>query len=135
MEHWQTLGVGGSNQDPASILLSMCRAKGHWNIPRLGFQKVAFRKDEVKPCTTESLLSMESHLFSRARKKIPFFFCGATTSRTDPKTQPLEVAYSLLARVDLTFQKEAILGRKTAWGRVRWTGKKREKGCAKKGGE
>ena len=51
-----------------------------------------------------------SHLFSRA---------------------PLEVAFSLLERVD---QKDRILGKKTAWGRVGWTEQKKEKRMRKKGG-
>ena len=45
-------------------------------------------------------------IFSRARKKgFSFFSCGATPSRTVPKTQPLQVAFSLLERVDLRFQR------------------------------
>ena len=67
---------------------------------------------------------MVSHLFSRARKKgFSFFSCGATPSRAVPKTQPLEVAFSLLERVDLRSQKEGILVR----GRVGWTGQKKGK--------
>ena len=71
--------------------------------------------------------------FFRARKKgFSFFPCGSTPSRTVPKTQPLEVAFSLLERVDLRSQKGRIFGKKMAWGRVGWTEqKKRKKGCAK----
>ena len=50
-----------------------------------------------------------------------------TPSRTIPKTQPLQVAFSLLERVDLRCQKQGILGKKIAWGRVGWTGQKKEK--------
>ena len=47
-----------------------------------------------------------SHLFSRAGKKgFSFFSCGATSSRTVPKTQPLQVAFSLRERVGLRSQK------------------------------
>ena len=78
-------------------------------------------------------LKLESHLFSRARKKgFSFFSCGATSSRTVPKTQPLEVAFSLRERVGLRSQKGRILGKKIAWGREGWTGKKKEKRMHKK---
>ena len=57
------------------------------------------------------------------------------TSRTVPKTRSLHVTFSLLERVDLRSQKEGILGKEIAWGRVGWTRQKtRKKGCAKKGG-
>ena len=46
-------------------------------------------------------------------------------SRTVPKTQAL-VAYFLLERVDLRSQKEGILGKKIAWGRVGWTRQKKK---------
>ena len=76
-----------------------------------------------------------SHLFSRARKKkgFSFFSCVATPSRTVPKTQPLRIAFSLRERADLRSQKEGILGKKIARGRVRRTGqkRKRKKGCTK----
>ena len=77
-----------------------------------------------------------TRLFWGARKKgFSLFSCGATPSRTVPKTQPLQVTFSLQERVDLRSQKVGILGKKIAWGRVGWTGqKKRKKGCAKKGG-
>ena len=61
--------------------------------------------------------------------------CGATSSRTVPKTQPLQVAFSLRERVDLRSQKEGILGKKIAWGRVGWAGQKKgKKDAPKKGG-
>ena len=60
--------------------------------------------------------------------------CGATSSRTVPKTQPLQVAFSLREGVDLRFQKEGILGRNIAWGRVGRTRQKEEKRMHKKGG-
>ena len=74
-----------------------------------------------------------SHPFSRARKKgFSFFSFGATPSRTIPKTQPLQVAFSLWERVDLRSQKEGILGKKVARGRVGRTGQKKEKRMHKK---
>ena len=58
-----------------------------------------------------------SHLFSRARKN-SFFSCGGTPSRTVPKTQPLQVAFSLLERVDLRPQKFwGFRGRKNCQGK------------------
>ena len=73
------------------------------------------------------------HLFLRARKKgFSFFSCGATSSRTVPKTQPLQVAFSLRERVDLRSQKGRILGKKIAWGRVGRTGQKKGKKDAQK---
>ena len=63
--------------------------------------------------------SCETHLFSRARKKdFPFFPVGRPRPEPVPKTQPLQVAFSLLDRVDLRSQKEGILGKKIGWGRV-----------------
>ena len=74
-----------------------------------------------------------SHLFSRASQKgFSFFSCGATPSRTVPKTQPLQVTFSLLERVDLRSPKEGILGKKIAWGRAGWTGQEKEKRMRKK---
>ena len=73
-----------------------------------------------------------SPFFARQKKGFSFFSCGATPSRTVPKTQPLEVAFSLLERVDLRSQKDRILGKKIAWGRVGWTGQKKEKRMHKK---
>ena len=80
-------------------------------------------------------MSPKTHLFSCARKQkdFPFLLGGAAPSRTVPK-KPLQVALSLLKRVDLRSQKEEILGKKIAWGRVGWTEQKSKKGCAKKGG-
>ena len=66
------------------------------------------------------------------QKDFPFFPCGATLSRTVPETQPLQVAFSLLERVDLRSQKERILGNQIAWGRVGWTGHKKAKRMRKK---
>ena len=71
--------------------------------------------------------------FLRARKKgFSFFSCGATSSRTLPKTQPLQVAFSLRERVDLRSRKGRILGKKIAWGRVGRTGQKKGKKDAQK---
>ena len=62
-----------------------------------------------------------SHLFLRARKKkkkdFPFFSFGGDPVQTSLKTQPLQVAFSLLERLDLRSQKDGIWGKKIAWGR------------------
>ena len=77
-----------------------------------------------------------SHLFSRARKKD--FPCFPVWRRLDrpgdrgPKPSHLQVAFSLRERVDLRSQKEGILGKKVAWGRVGRTGQKKEKRMHKK---
>ena len=60
------------------------------------------------------------------------FSCGATPSRTVPKTQPLQVAFSLLERVDSRSQKEGSLGKKITWGRVGWTGQENERRMRRK---
>ena len=54
-------------------------------------------------------------------KDFPFFHCRATPSKTVPKTQFLEVAFSLLERADLRSQKDRILGKRIAGGRAGWT--------------
>ena len=61
-----------------------------------------------------------THLFLPARKRDFPCSCGATPSRTVPKTQPLYVAFSL-ERVDLRSQKEGILRKKIAWRKEGWT--------------
>ena len=66
------------------------------------------------------------------KKDFSFFSCGVTPSRTGPKTQPLQVAFALRERVDLRSQKEGILGKRIAWGRVGRTGQKKEKRMHKK---
>ena len=76
--------------------------------------------------------SQISHSPFFARQKKFFFSCGATPSRTVPKTQPLQVAFSLRERVDLRSQKEGILGKRIARGRVRRTGQKRKKDAQNK---
>ena len=63
-----------------------------------------------------------------------FFSCGATPSRIVPETKPLQVAISLLERVDLRSQKKGILGKKIAWGTVGWRGQKGKKDAQKKVG-
>ena len=79
------------------------------------------------------ILAHQTSLFSRARKKgFSFFPGGRLGPETVPKTQPLQVAFPLLERVDLRSQKEGILGKKIAWGRVGWTGQKKEKRMRKK---
>ena len=59
-------------------------------------------------------------ILSRARKKgFSFYFSPrGPPSRTVPETQPLQVTFSLLERVDLRSQKEGILGKEVAWGRA-----------------
>ena len=78
-----------------------------------------------------------SPFFDALRKKgFSFFSCGATSSRTVPKTQPLEVAFSLRERVGLRSQKGRILGKKIAWGREGVDRKKKgKKDAQKKGGK
>ena len=61
------------------------------------------------------------------KKGFSFFSRGATPSRTVPKTQPLQVAFSVRERLDLRSQ--------NVWGRVGRTGQKKEEGCTKKKGE
>ena len=75
---------------------------------------------------------MKNQQTSRQKKRIFLFSCGATPSRTVPKTQPLQVAFSLRERVDLRSQKEGIFGKKIAWGRL--GADRAKKGCTKKGG-
>ena len=41
------------------------------------------------------------------------------------------VSLSLIERVDLRSQKDRILGKKIAWGRVGWTGQKKEQRMCK----
>ena len=50
-----------------------------------------------------------SPFFAHQKKGFSFFSCGATSSRTVPKTQPLQVAFSLRERVDLRSQKQGNL--------------------------
>ena len=64
--------------------------------------------------------------FARQKKRIFLFFLWG------PKTQPLEVAFSLRERVGLRSQKGRILGKKIAWGREGRTGQKKEKRMHKK---
>ena len=86
-----------------------------------------------KASSALSLKHCKTHLFSRARKKgFSFFSCGATPSGTVPKTQPLQVAFSLPERADLRSQKEGFWGRKLpgeGWG---GEGKQKEKRMRKK---
>ena len=73
-----------------------------------------------------SSLSINSPFLTR-QKDFPFFPVGRPRPEPSPKTQPLQVAFSLLDRVDLRFQKEGILGKKIGWGRVGWTRQKKGK--------
>ena len=94
-----------------------------------------FQSTPILESTPASFLGSYFGLFSRARRKgISFFSCGATPSRTVPQTQPLQVALSLLERVDLRSQKEGIFGRNLPGEGRGGQSKKRKKGCAKKGG-
>ena len=76
--------------------------------------------------------------FSRApekkKKGFSFLSCGATPSRTVPKTQPLQVAFSLLERVDLRSQKRGILGEENCLGKGGVDRAKKGKKDAQKGG-
>ena len=82
----------------------------------------------------ETTAQLETHLFfARQKKRIfPFFPVGRPRPEPSPKTQPLQVAISLRQRVDLRSQKEGILGKKIAWGRVGRTRQKKEKRMHKK---
>ena len=44
------------------------------------------------------------------KKDFPFVSCGASPSRTVPQTQPVQVAFSLRERVDLSSQKGGDFG-------------------------
>ena len=76
------------------------------------------------------------HQIPRATEKkkriFSFFLLWGNPVQNRPQTQPLQVAFSPIEKVDLRSQREGIMGRKIAWGRVGWTGQKKEKGCAKK---
>ena len=63
---------------------------------------------------------MSSFFFRAPKKGLSFFSCGG-----DP----------VLERVDLRSQKEGIFGQKIGWEGWGGQGKKRKKGCAKKGGK
>ena len=51
------------------------------------------------------------------KKDFPFFSCGATPPRTVPKTQPLQVAFSLRERVDLKFPERGDFGEENYVGK------------------
>ena len=76
----------------------------------------------------------ENHLFfaRQEKKKIFFLSCGATPSRTVPKTQPLQVAFSVLERVDLRSQKKGILREENCLGKRGWKGENGKKERKKK---
>ena len=94
---------------------------------------------EKTPFPKDPLFRSSTSPFSHARNNgFSFLSCGSTPSRTVPKTQPLQVAFSLLERVDLRSQKEGILGKNVAW--EGWGGRAQKKGKngrakEKKGGE
>ena len=73
-----------------------------------------------------------SPFLARQKKRIFLVSLGGNLVQNRPQTQPLQVAFSLLERVDLRSQKEGILGKKIAWGRVGWTGQKKGKKDAQK---
>ena len=71
---------------------------------------VSFRVKKARKCRkrVENPENTWTHLFCAHQKKkgFSFFSCGATPSGTVPKTQPLEVAFSLQEREDLRFQED-----------------------------
>ena len=68
---------------------------------------VNFNRFQSLSITLGRYQSLSTHLFFARQKKkgFSFFPCGATSSRTVPNTQPLQVAFSLRERVDLRSQK------------------------------
>ena len=108
-----------------------------------GVQKAPCGETVVKTDKKDSnMLSINSMVFkyfnspnSARRKKGNFFFpVGRPRPEPSPKTQPLQVAFSLLERVDLRSQKGRISGKNIGWGRVGWTGQKRKKDAQNKVG-
>ena len=94
------------------------------------FDRVSVVSNQLQP------MSINSPFFARQKKKdFPFFPGGATSSRTVPKTQPLQVAFALRERVDLRSQKREGFGEENCLGKGGADrAKKRKKGCTKKGG-
>ena len=91
---------------------------------------------KLKPGLARDVYSLLD-FFRAPEKRIFLFSLWGTPSRTVPKTQPLQVAFSLLSieRVDLRSQKEGIWEKNIASGRAGRTGQtKRKKGCVKKKG-
>ena len=108
---------------------------GFWGCFCPAFRALLAITPAASPLTIRNarITILISPFFARQKKKgFSFFSCGATPSRTVPKTQPLRVAFSLRERADLRSQKEGILGKKIAWGRVGRTGQKKEKRMHKK---
>ena len=68
-----------------------------------------------------------SPFFAHQKNGFSFVFLWGDPVQNRQQTQPLEVAFSLQERMDLRSQKEGILGKKIAWGRVGWTGQKKGK--------
>ena len=107
-----------------------------WMIQSL--RAPATRSEHSAPCLGDlegNRANTPSPFLARQKKGFSFFSCGVTRSRAVPKTQPLQVAFSILERVDLRSQKEGIWGKKIAWGRVGWRGQKKGKKDAQKKGE
>ena len=71
--------------------------------------------------------------FLRApEKRIFFFFLFGNPVQNCPQNPTLGGSYCLLERVDLRSQKEGLLWRKIAWGRVGRTGQKKGQKDAQK---
>ena len=74
------------------------------------------------------ILAKETHLFfARQKKGFSFFFLGGDPVQNRPQNPAPASWFSLLERVDLRSQKEGILGKRIAWGRVGWTEQKKRK--------
>ena len=87
------------------------------------------RDQKTKTVNTSKINPRGPHLlFARQQKRIFLFFLWGDPIQNRPKFS----AFSLLERVDLRSQKEEILGKKIAWGRVSWTRQKKEKRMRKK---
>ena len=91
------------------------------------------QQDVEGSCDKHALLALT--VFRAPGKRIFLFSCGATPSRTVPKTQQGYLFSTRKSRLGCRCQKEGIWGKTIAGVRVGWTGPKiGEIGCAKKGG-
>ena len=90
-----------------------------WPLPRPWSETMVQKTTKDPEIIQQIVLGPQAHLFfAHQKRRIFLFSCEATPSRTIPKTQPLQVAFSLLERVDLRSHKRGILGKKCFWGRV-----------------
>ena len=80
--------------------------------------------------TFESLLLTFSHALEK--KDFPFFPAEGPRPEPSPKPSPCRLPFLYKKEADLRPQKEGILGKKIACGRVGWTGAKKGKKGAQK---